>query len=479
MVIPIAMSSYNYFKHFLLLVCLGLAVTLFACKEEDEPQLPDPYDVALHRFAGGKEGTTFLQSSQAFGQPMDGLTETEALEHDYGDKLFETTYVQAGTLNQLYAGLGPLFNNSSCTDCHQDDGRPPFPVNLNKRTGFFLRVSAGNDPIRGPIPLPGFGGQLQQNAVTNTSYMPEVHFMVSYEDREETFADGTVVKLRKPNYGVIDAYTPFPAYGQLSPRIGSPVFGLGLLEAVPEAEVLSYADPFDRDRDQISGRANYVWSDECQKTMLGRFGWKANTATIKDQCAAAMVNDMGLTNPLHAQEEQYNMNVGWPKDRPAGALEVSQAELHAVTLYCQTLGVPAPRNLDRPEVKSGYRLFDETGCTKCHRPSMTTGDSPIAALAHQTIYPYTDLLLHDMGDDLADHRADFLADGKEWRTRPLWGIGLTLVVNGYESYLHDGRAQSIEEAILWHGGEAQEIKNKYKALSKHDRDQLVLFVESL
>lgn len=454
----------------LIIGCLSLS----ACSDDSGPKekpLPDPYDLVLARRPGG-DATTDNNTSGAYSQPVDGLTEVEDYRHAHGDRLFETNFVAKG--NPIQAGLGPLYNNNSCINCHQKEGRAPFPANLNARSGFFLRISVGNDPINGPIGAPGFGGQLQQLAVTG--YTPECKFAVRYEEKKEIYGDGTEVILRKPIYSVYDTYIPLPAGYMTSPRIGMPVFGLGLLEAIPEETILSYADPYDKDGDGISGRPNYVMNGETKKTMLGRFGWKANASTVLDQCAQAFVNDMGLTSyvyPVEASADQTNADPYEVKE------EISRVELDAVAFYARTLAVPSPRGLETKTVKHGAQLFTDLGCAKCHVPTMDTGDSDIKALAHQTIYAYTDMLLHDMGEDLADNRPDFLATGHEWKTRPLWGIGLTYTVNGYEYYLHDGRAHTLEEAILWHGGEADKVKEKFKALKKSDRDAVITFLKAL
>ena len=453
------------------LTCI-ISLLFSSCGDEQNTALEDPYDIEKHYYAGG-EGTIFLQSSQSYAQPIGALTKAEYDSHMYGDRLFEATFVQAG--NPSRAGLGPLYNNTSCFACHPRDGRSPFPANLTIASGFFLRVSSGNDPVTGPVATPGFGKQLQHLAIPG--FVPETKFAVRYEDKVETYADGTSVVLKKPFYSVYDTYIPMPSDAMFSPRIGMAVFGLGLLEAIPESAILAYADPDDRDGDEISGKANYVQDALTGKTVLGRFGWKANTATLYDQCAAAFVNDMGLTTPLFPMEPTMNQSNG--NDGLDDDPELNGAELDAVVLYCRTLGVPAPRRLEAEEVKQGARLFEQVGCTKCHVPSMKTGKTDIQALSDQTIYAYTDMLLHDMGEDMADNRPDFLADGNEWKTRPLWGIGLVETVHGYTYYLHDGRAKTLEEAILWHAGEADNVKNEFKKLSKTERNLILAFLEAL
>ena len=435
----------------------------------------EPYDISLHQFPGGKNGTVFMQSSKAYGQPFPALSDEEEDQFNRGDLIFEGTFVQSGPMNTVRPGLGPLYNNNACINCHQNEGRPPFPRDLNTLSGFFLRVSSGNDPIYGPIGTPGFGGQLQQLA--NGGFKPEVKFRVEYTDLVRTYADGTKVTLRKPKYSVYDTYIPFPSDAMLSPRIGMTMYGLGLLEAIPEETILSYADPDDLDGDGISGRPNYVYHTPTGEVLIGRFGWKANTATVLDQTCQAAVNDMGLTNRIYPTHQDDRIkDVKAPDGKP---YELPDHQLDNMVFYARTLAVPAPRGLNRLDVRRGAARFKDLGCDKCHVPSMTTGTSDIKVLSNQVIYAYTDMLLHDMGEELSDHRPDHGAYGHEWKTRPLWGIGLNYTVNNYENYLHDGRARTIEEAILWHGGEAKEIRLKFMALPKQQRDEVITFLKAL
>jgi CxxC motif-containing protein (DUF1111 family) len=242
------------------------------------------------------------------------------------------------------------------------------------------------------------------------------------------------------------------------------VFGLGLLEAIPEATLLALADPDDVDGDGISGHPNMVWNGELQTTQIGRFGAKANVGTLREQTAGAFVNDMGLTNKLFPE--------------PDGMRDVNDDQLDQTTFFVSTLAVPiaGPRNT---EARRGRELFDDFQCASCHVPTLETGDHPIAQLAHQTIHPYTDLLLHDVGDELTDSRQDFLATGEEWRTPPLWGLGLVQIVDPQATFLHDGRARTLEEAILWHGGEADAASEAFRTADQRDRAALIAFLKSL
>lgn len=446
---------------------------LVSCKSDDVNDyeaLPNLED----RLLAGGETTVFLTSSNSFSTPASNLDGADLDTHLGGDFQFEAAFVTApSTVN---GGIGPIFNNTSCISCHPKDGRAKFPDDVNALSGFFLRSSMpGVDVNGGPVPVPNFGLQIQNQAIFG--YEPEAKFQVNYTSIVETLADGTSVTLQKPTYNLIDTYVPVPSSVLLSPRLAPPVFGLGLLEAISESDILLHEDINDSDSDGISGKANYVYDAISGTTQLGRFGWKANTATILEQCAGAYLGDMGITSYLFPQETGYGQTNG--SDGLGDDPEITEEILNQVAFYCQTLAVPAPRDIEESSVRRGSQIFEDIQCAKCHVPSMSTSSNSISAISNQTIYAYTDMLLHDMGDDLADNRPDFLANGNEWKTRPLWGIGLTQVVNGHTDFLHDGRAKNITEAILWHGGEALNSKNDFKALSTQDRSDLLEFVNSL
>jgi CxxC motif-containing protein (DUF1111 family) len=336
------------------------------------------------------------------------------------------------------------------------------------------------------IPEPSYGGQLQNFAIQGLD--SEGRMQITYEEIAVAFSDGNAASLRKPRYEVTDfAFGPLHPETMLSPRVAPPMIGLGLLESIPEADILALADPEDTDGNGISGRPNRVWSIPDQAVRLGRFGWKAGNATIEQQSAEAFAGDIGISSTLVPQpwgECTVSQTVcreaptGAPKTAPT--IEIADDLLALVKFYSSNLAVPRRRNATGADVIQGGKLFSEIGCNQCHHPSFTTGarvDQP--HLGGQTIWPYTDLLLHDMGEGLADNRPEGVANGREWRTAPLWGIGLTEIVSGHSFFLHDGRARSIEEAFHWHGGEAQSAVDNYKALSKQERDALVAFVNSL
>lgn len=451
------------------LLVVSIAVVLVACNKFDTGYT-NPDDEWR---TGGKQ-TVFDQSSKAFGHPFPTLSETLARVHEVGDLQFEATFVSAPA--PVNPGLGPIFNNVGCASCHIGDGRGKVPGIGETSVLMLFRISqAGNDPHGGPNPVPGYGDQLQNRA--NIGVQKEGDVAISYHDETFYFDDGTPYNLRFPTYTVTNAYTSFPADVMLSPRVAAPVFGLGLLDAVSDADILSRADEKDGDGDGISGRPNYVWNYTTNSTTLGRFGWKANQPNLLQQVAAAYNQDIGITNSVFPKES----TIAQPQyDGLSDDPELTDSLLHSVEFYVKTLAVPGRRNVNDPVVQQGKQLFQAAGCNKCHIPSMRTAvNVAFPDVSNQLIHPYTDMLLHDMGDSLADHRPDFLAMGNEWRTAPLWGIGLTQKVNGHNNFLHDGRARSLMEAIMWHGGEALHARNKVKAMTSDERNALIKFLESL
>ncbi len=301
-------------------------------------------------------------------------------------------------------------------------------------------------------------------------------------------AGGETVTLRQPSYSITElAYGPLHPKVMMSPRIAPPMIGLGLIEAIPEAAIRANADPDDADKDGISGRPNEVWSLADNRVTLGRFGWKAGNPSIRQQSADAAAGDIGLSNPLAPQPsgdctaaQSVCLDAPNGNSERSGGFELGQDLMDLVVFYSQNLAVPRRRDHDKPEVLRGKALFNNLGCAICHRPSFTTGTvEGQPQLSNQKIWPYTDLLLHDMGEGLADNRPEGVADGREWRTAPLWGLGLTQVVSGHTFFLHDGRARNVEEAILWHGGEAQAARDGYAKLTKAEREALLAFVNSL
>lgn len=410
--------------------------------------------------AGGAT-TVNNRSSHAFSHPAPGLSVSEFDRHGEGDANFDAVFVTAPAL--VNPGLGPLFNNASCTGCHIKDGR-----GMPQMGQSLVRVSLPStniDPHLGVVPLPGIGAQIRDSAIYGE--VPDAKVTVEWQEQTGRYPDGTSYQLRSPQIKLVqlDSQKTIPPNTLISLRVPPPVFGMGLLEAIPEREILALADAEDRNKDGISGKPNFVWDPEHDKTVLGRFGLKANTSSLQVQTAAAYVNDMGVTNPIFPEAN--------------GGSDIDGKVLDTTVFYVQTLGVPQRTMLDDPQVRRGEKLFTSANCATCHISKLKTGNSPVNVLAHQTIHPYTDLLLHDLGKGLADERPDFDASGREWRTAPLWGVGLTQTVLPYSGYLHDGRARTLEEAILWHGGEAEASQREFMALNKGDRQALLTFLNSL
>ncbi len=462
----------NTLKVLAFLICFQL----FSCaNNDDEYKVLTPEE--REQYSGG-ETTVFNTSEEAFGFFAPNLTFDEQSDFGIGNSFFRQSWVSAPSSTTARDGLGPFFNAIACASCHFKDGRgraPLFDGELGH--GLLLRLSIpGTNSNGGSLPDPIYGGQLQDNAILGQTI--EGTYVITYQSITETFADGTTVILQKPIYQINTlGYGLLANNVQVSPRIANQMIGLGLLEAIPESTILSFTTS--NNSNGISGKANYVYDAASNSKRLGRFGWKANQPSVRQQVAGAFLGDMGITTSLFPNE---NVPTGVDSNTipNGGTPEISDLNLNRVVLYSSTLAVPARRNYSDQNVLKGKKTFETIGCTGCHIPKIQTGDDhPIAALRNQTIRPFTDLLLHDMGEGLADNTPDFLANGNEWRTPPLWGIGLINTVNGHTNLMHDGRAKNIEEAILWHGGEGQIAKNKYKQLSAKDRKDLLSFINSL
>lgn len=430
----------------------------------------------------GGDTTILSESSHAFSTPAPNLSDAALEKHLDGDLEFEAIFVTAPA--EVNPGLGPIYNNITCINCHVRDGRGKPPTVDEKFVSMLFRLSlpngengeTGQSPIPvPPIPVPGFGTQLNNRAIYGTP--SEGTVIIEYSEQTLTTADGTRIHLRYPDYTITDTYKPIPENVEVSPRVAPVVFGLGLLEAIPEETILTYADQEDVNGDGISGKPNYVWDVVEKRYKLGRFGWKANQPNLLQQVAAAYHDDMGLTTSLFPLENSHGQSQ--LKQTPTSP-EVSDEVLDVVTFYVQTLAVPARRNVNDPQVMHGEQLFAQAQCADCHIPTLRTGVLPgVPSVSNQTIHAFTDMLLHDMGHDLADNRPDFRASGSEWRTPPLWGIGLVRTVNGHTNFLHDGRARDLMEAILWHGGEAEKSRQMTLQMTTVERDALIAFLESL
>jgi CxxC motif-containing protein (DUF1111 family) len=459
------MATIRRFKG--LVALLVLAALLAGCEKQE---VSAPGENAAEVYAGGAT-TVFITGSSAFRSPAPNLGAGSLEKPLDGDRQFEQTFVTAPAVQN--PGLGPFFNNTSCAGCHPGDGRGRPPEAGEELSAMLIRISSpGADAHGGPNPVPGFGGQLQQRAIVGRE--PEGAVTTQWLESQGSYPDGSTYTLRKPLFLISGRV---PSAIMTSPRIAQPVFGLGLLEAVDEGDILALADEFDVTRDSISGRPNYVWDDTERRMRVGRFGWKAGQPSLLQQTAAAYNEDMGVTNPVFPLESCTGRG---DCDTLGDDPEITAHVLEAVVFYVQTLGVPARRNHSNLTVLRGKGEFQSAGCMSCHVEQLRTGVHPsVPAVSRQTIFPYTDLLLHDMGPELADNRPDFRATGREWRTQPLWGIGLTLVVNGHTNFLHDGRARNLEEAILWHGGEAEGARERFKQMPRADREALLLFLQSL
>jgi CxxC motif-containing protein (DUF1111 family) len=452
---------------------------------------PEPFEAK----PAGAATVRSTGTADAFSQFSANMPFERQMDFKLGNALFRKLWVAAPASTKASDGLGPLYNARACQDCHLKDGRGHPPENADTSSvSMFLRLSVPGGPVPAGIdgwiatqPEPTYGGQLQDLAAPG--HAGEGRMDITYVETPVTLADGTSVSLRAPAYAFAD-----PAYGapgdglMLSPRVAPQMIGLGLLEAIPAADILALTDEEDANSDGISGRAQIVPSVAFGVPMLGRFGLKASAPTIKEQSAGAFSGDMGLSTALHpapsgdctATQVTCLAAPGGQEDGIRDGLEVDAESLDLVTFYSRNLGVPARRDIDDPTVLRGKDVFYSTGCQSCHTPKHVTNRLDAQPeQSFQLIWPYTDLLLHDMGPGLADNRPEGRASGNEWKTPPLWGLGLTETVSGHTQLLHDGRARSVLEAILWHGGEAQAQRDAVAAMSTEDREALLAFLGSL
>ncbi|MEQ8320262.1 MAG: di-heme oxidoredictase family protein [Rhodospirillales bacterium] len=479
-----------------------LIIASTGTRAADDAAIVEPASTfsAPEKYEAMSAGATTVRprkNADAFSQSSANLSLEEEMRFKIGNGFFKRLWVSAPASTQASDGLGPLFNTRSCQRCHLKDGRGHPPENNDEpAVSMFLRLSVPpeteeqkkllNQHRINVVIDPVYGGQLQNFAVQGID--PEGKMHITYTEQPVTLADGTVIQLRKPEYTVTDLkYGPMHSDIMLSPRVAPQMIGLGLLEMIPTDAILAHADPDDANGDGISGRANLVWDKDAGKATIGRFGWKAGNPTIRQQTGEAFAGDIGISNPVSPDpwgdctEAQTAC-----RDAPHGSspqydnLEADENVLDLVTHYSRNLAVPMRRNVGKRDVLKGKQIFYESGCASCHMPKfITRTDGSRPEHSHQLIWPYTDLLLHDMGEGLADHRPEGVADGYEWRTPPLWGIGLTKTVSGHTYFLHDGRARNLLEAILWHGGEAEAAKAAVTELSARDRAALIKFLESL
>ena len=433
----------------------------------------------------GGDTTVFVTDSKAFSKPANNLALTRRDRFFIGNAFFRNPWVSAPASTTARDGLGPLFNTNACQSCHIRDGRGRPPNNNERMTSMLVRVGlqhtgdTGSTKISGVVADPVYGFQIQNRAIQGVP--PEASINIEWLPVKFKLNDGEVVTLRAPKVRFSDLnYGPLHEQAAISLRVAPAMIGLGLLEAVPNETLIEIAASQNSGDENISGRQNMVWDVELQATVPGRFGWKAGQPTVKQQVASAFVGDMGITSSLFPDQPCTSKQKKCVSAPSGGNPEVIDEFLDFVTFYSKTLAVPARRNINDEAVKQGETLFRQAGCNSCHIETLHTGvDAEFPELSKQKIHPYTDLLLHNMGDGLADKFGEFEAEGNEWRTPPLWGIGLLQTVNGHTNLLHDGRARNIEEAILWHGGEAEFSRDHYIDLSKSQRAQLLKFLNSL
>ncbi|WP_415184919.1 di-heme oxidoredictase family protein [Phaeovulum sp.] len=457
---------------------------------------PEPYE----SLPGGAATLRGAAGPRAFSAPAAGLTGARALDFRLGEALFGKLWVTAPSTTRASDGLGPLFNARSCASCHPGNGRGHAPTGSGPQppqTSLVLKLSvpARADQIaahlsaipgwHAALPDPALGTQLQDRALAGLR--PEGRVDLRWTTLPVELAGGETVTLRQPHVSVAGATGLAPG-AQTSARVAPQLIGLGLLEAIPADEILARADPDDADGDGISGRAAWGWSRDVGQMRLGRFGHKAASPTLRDMVASAFSQDLGLSTPLYpdpagdctaTQTACLAQPTGVDPGLRDGA-EVGNDALDLVTLYAASLAVPERRAMADAQVLRGKALFHTAGCAICHAPKSVTARLPgQPERSFQLIWPYTDLLLHDIGPGLADKRPEGTAFGGEWRTAPLWGIGLTKAVTGLPGWLHDGRARTLLEAVLWHGGEAQAARDTVAEMPPDDRAALIQFLESL
>ncbi len=435
-------------------------------------------NVPLAPLSGGAL-TVAADSADAYSLPAPGLDAAQMEVFANGRQEFHQHWVVLASIGGKW-GRGPTSNGEECIGCHVRNGRGRAPSSADEQqVSMVVRLSLpGEAATGGPLPHPAYGDQLQEQGELG-KVPAEGEASITWEEREEFLADGTRVSLRSPRLALRKlAFGPLGGDILTSVRVAPPIIGAGLIDAVPEALLAQMAQA--QRALGYNGRPNYVWDAGRQAWSVGRFGWKANQPTLRQQAAAAYLGDMGVTTTLFPAENCPTVQVAC-RIRPGATVpEQTVRPFDEIIFYLQALGVPAQRRVGDPQVARGEALFGQAQCAVCHVPELRTGEYPaMPRLAHQTFRPYADLLLHDMGAGLADGRPDFRAGPRDWRTPPLWGLGLSAKVNGNATMLHDGRARNLAEAILWHGGEAQASREKFRMMPQHDREALFAFLNSL
>ena len=462
---------------------ITLLSILISCSKDN-----DIYEPVKVQYELGEENLVSKLSieaftaDKAFGRAIPNLTNLELSFFGIGNAMFDQSWVSSPATTTSRDGLGPIFNARACSACHLRDGRgePILETGADSK-GFLIRLSTGNSHITGPIGHGAYGDQLQN--ASNLGINKEGDIQVDFSYIKGTYADGTKYELRKPNYTIINENYGSLFGVQTSPRIGQQVIGLGFIDALSETSILENADPNDANNDGISGKANYVWNVKKGRLTIGKFGWKSNQPTLNQQIAGAFSGDMGLTTSIFPNEncpDGVDCSQLFNGNNSGENVEVPDKQFGRIALYMAAISVPKRRNYKEEAVLKGKKHFKDLKCVSCHVNNFTTGSNEtLSQINNIQIKPFSDFLLHDMGDELADNRSDFLANGNEWRTQPLWGLGLIETVNKHTFLLHDGRARNIEEAILWHGGEAENSKENFKKLTKTEREELLQYLNSL
>ncbi len=438
------------------------ALFLSACAATSEP--------ATSSTPAGGDTTVFDDSRDAFSYSARNLGPSERDTFLAGKSLFQRAWVRAPASTEGGDGLGPTYTATSCGACHVRAGRGAVPDGPRDRAmGLVVRLDWKEGSRGTGLLEPAYGAVLQPYAIDGIPNEGNVE--ISYSRTTYDFADGEHVELRRPTATVRElAFGPLRSDTELDLRVAPQLVGLGLLEAIPELDVRKRADPDDRDGDGIRGRVSELPGPD---KPIGRFGWRASFATVEDVVAAALLEDIGLTSSHRPSENCPAPQRSCREAQSGGAPEISDDKLARVAFFARTLAVPARRRDGDSQTARGEALFSGIGCASCHVPTGVTGESSIPALSRQTIASYTDLLMHRL------ETGDGSRGESDIRTPPLWGLGLHTVVNGHAFLLHDGRARSPQEAILWHGGEGARSRSAYSALDAADRASLIRFLESL
>ena len=479
----------------------GISLWLLAACGPNNNQQYAPSLKPEEQLPGGKT-TVATTPFVSFELPAANIPTDLKPDFHAGKALANQPWVKAPTVTTMRDGLGPLYNARTCLMCHikggkgfvPDSGEIPVLSSLVR-----LSIPGNASKHEGVVPHPVYGDQVQGQSTSLAHQLrhsqkdndklkhdiaPEAYVFIDWQISEFRYPDGNRVTLRKPQLRFEKL-----GYGELgdnamtSLRVAPAIHGMGLLELIPQQDIDALVDVDDKNNDGISGRINHVWDIEKKQTVAGRFGLKSNKASIKMQVAGAFNGDVGITTTLFPNQpcspnQQACLNA--PTGNDVQNVELADDLLDLVVNFNRNLAPVARRNANDPQVLKGREYFYQAGCHQCHNPSFVTAESEERPhLGNQTIWPYTDLLIHDMGPELADGRPDFEASGSEWRTAPLWGVGVLEQVNGSKALLHDGRAQTIEEAILWHGGEAEAVKSRFVQFEAAQREALIAFVKSL